>query len=174
VLCFFRSQHDNQSWVAALTAILDACSLIMVGIDGATKWQAELTFKMARHAVVDIAQIFNTSPLTHDGDRLSIEDLAQVRAVLAMSGAHLRNEPGDDRTLADLRAMYEPYVKVLSLYLMMPLPPWLPKPKAVDNWQTSAWEINPTDTDGPIRKCMLARPPAKVSVLAKTSVDTSD
>ena len=27
VLCFFRSQHDNQSWLAAFTAILDVCAL---------------------------------------------------------------------------------------------------------------------------------------------------
>src|SRR5262249_59014024 len=27
VLAFFRSQHDNQSWIASLTAILDACAL---------------------------------------------------------------------------------------------------------------------------------------------------
>ena len=26
VLAYFRSQHDNQSWIASLTAILDACS----------------------------------------------------------------------------------------------------------------------------------------------------
>ncbi len=52
VLCFFRSQHDNQSWLAALNSVLDTCSLVMVGIDGIPKWQAQLTFKMARHAVV--------------------------------------------------------------------------------------------------------------------------
>ena len=26
VLAYFRSQHDNQSWLAALTAILDTCA----------------------------------------------------------------------------------------------------------------------------------------------------
>src|SRR5205807_148570 len=62
VLCFFRSQHNNQSWLAALNTVLDACSLVMVGIDGIPKWQAQLTFKMARHAIVDISQIFNISP----------------------------------------------------------------------------------------------------------------
>src|SRR5258706_1800331 len=66
VLCFFRSQHDNQSWLAALSTVLDVCSLVMVGVDGVPKWQAQLTFKMARHALVDISQIFNTSPLQHD------------------------------------------------------------------------------------------------------------
>src|SRR5205823_221885 len=32
VLAYFRSQHDNQSWLASLTAVLDACALCMVGI----------------------------------------------------------------------------------------------------------------------------------------------
>src|SRR5438105_1805696 len=30
VLSYFRSQHDNQSWLATLTAILDTCALLMV------------------------------------------------------------------------------------------------------------------------------------------------
>ena len=32
VLSFYRSQHENQSWLAALTVILDTCSLLMVGV----------------------------------------------------------------------------------------------------------------------------------------------
>src|SRR5213594_1143498 len=139
VLCFFRSQHDNQSWIASLTTVLDTCSLVMVGIDGVPKWQAQLTFKIARHAVVDIAQIFNRSPLRTDGSRLSEEDLTRLRTMLSGSEVALRNEPGDDQTLGELRAMYEPYIAVLSSYLMMPLPGWLPKARVTDNWQTSAW-----------------------------------
>jgi hypothetical protein len=154
VLCFFRSQHDNQSWLSALSTVLDTCSLVMVGIDGMPKWQAQLTFKMARHTVVDIAQIFNTSPLLHDGQRLKTEDLSRLRLVLSEAGVALRNEPGDDDTLMELRAMYEPYIEVLSRFLMMPLPGWLPKPRATDNWQTSAWEVTPAATDQPFRKCM--------------------
>ena len=161
VLCFFRSQHDNQSWLSALTTVLDACSLVMVGIDGIPKWQAQLTFKMARHAVVDISQIFNTSPLKDDGQRLTSEELGRLRLRLSESGIVLRNEPGDDSTLADLRAMYEPYVEVLSRFLMMPLPAWLPKPRATDNWQTSAWENTPAATEQPFRKCMRRTEPAK-------------
>jgi ABC-type multidrug transport system fused ATPase/permease subunit len=155
VLCFFRSQHDNQSWLAALNTVLDACSLVMVGIDGIPKWQAQLTFKMARHAVVDISQIFNTSPVKHDGARLSKKDLATLRVVLSETGVALRNEDGDEDTLEELRAMYEPYTHVLSRYLMMPLPGWLPKARASDNWQTSAWENAPSAPDQPFRKCML-------------------
>ena len=163
VLCFFRSQHDNQSWLAALNTVLDTCSLVMVGIDGIPKWQAQLTFKMARHAVVDISQIFNTSPLKHDGARLPKKDLETLRSVLSDTGVALRNEAGDENTLEELRAMYEPYTHVLSRYLMMPLPGWLPTVRASDNWQTSAWENAPSAPDQPIRKCMLDSSAKKVA-----------
>jgi hypothetical protein len=155
VLCFFRSQHDNQSWLAALSTVLDACSLVMVGIDGTPKWQAQLTFKMARHTIVDIAQIFNAAPSKDDGQRLTADGLTGLRSILSDSGTALRNQPGDDITLTELRAMYEPYTEVMSRYLMMPLPGWLPKPRATDNWQTSAFENSPAAADQPFRKCII-------------------
>src|SRR6184192_4058128 len=155
VLCFFRSQHDNQSWLAALSTVLDTCSLVMVGIDGLPKWQAQLTFKMARHALVDISQIFNTSPVTGDGSRLAGEQLIEMRQVLRDSGVELSNESEDDRTLGELREMYEPYTRVLSQYLLMPLPGWMPQKRASDNWQTSAWEIIAPAPEQPFKKCML-------------------
>src|SRR5260370_38325019 len=52
--------------------------------------------------------------------------------------------------------MYEPYTEVLSRFLMMPLPGWLPKPRATDNWQTSAFENSPTVADQPFRKCIIS------------------
>lgn len=166
VLCFFRSQHDNQSWLSALTTILDTCALVMVGVDGVPKWQAQLTFKMTRHAVVDLSQVFNTSPLETDGTRLKDRELDRLRSALAQAGLALRNEPGDNETLADLRAMYEPYITVLSDYLLMPLPGWLPKARAVDNWQTSAWEITKPVPEEPFRKCMSQEPHRKSKVVA--------
>ena len=81
-----------------------------------------------------------------------------MRSILSDGGVMMSSEPGDDGTLLDLRAMYEPYVEVLSRYLMMPLPGWLPKPRATDNWQTSAWENTAPATEQPFRKCMLADP----------------
>ncbi|PYO44537.1 MAG: two pore domain potassium channel family protein, partial [Gemmatimonadetes bacterium] len=53
LLAYFRSQHTNQSWLAALTTVLDTSALVMVGIEGGCARQARLTFAMARHAVVD-------------------------------------------------------------------------------------------------------------------------
>jgi hypothetical protein len=174
VLCFFRSQHDNQSWLAALSTVLDICSLVMVGIDGLPKWQAQLTFKMARHALVDISQIFNTSPLKHDGLRLNSQDLGILRSQLLTDEIVLSSEPGDERTLEELREMYEPYTQVLSQYLMMPLPGWMPKPRATDNWQTSAWEVTAPAADKPFQKCMLKERSARGSINPAPAVHNRD
>ncbi len=58
-LSFFRSQHNNQSWLGALTTILDGSALVMAGVDGLRDEQAKITFAMARHAMVDLAQVVN-------------------------------------------------------------------------------------------------------------------
>jgi hypothetical protein len=139
VLAFFRSQHDNQSWIASLTAILDACALIMVGIEGACERQAELTFAIARHAVVDLSQVFNTSPQQLSKDRLPHAELQHIRDVLAQHGLKLHDDPAADQRLTDLRRMYEPYIYALASYLNQSLPPWIPPKKGKDNWQTTAW-----------------------------------
>jgi Ion channel len=139
VLCYFRSQHSNQSWLAALTAILDACSLLAVGIEGTFQHQAELTFAMARHAVVDLSQIFISKPRYPETNRLPPSELARLRTNLAVAGFHLNDSPEAERKLADLRKLYEPYVYPLGQFLLMDLPSWIPSGKLADSWQTTAW-----------------------------------
>ncbi|MGC1617642.1 MAG: potassium channel family protein [Candidatus Acidiferrum sp.] len=139
VLAFFRSQHDNQSWIASLTAILDASALVMVGIEGACEKQAQLTFAIARHAVVDLSQVFGTAPKPLSQDRLPAEELRQIRDILAQHGLKLHDGDGADLRLRDLRNLYEPYIYALAGYLNQTLPPWIPQKKGKDNWQTTAW-----------------------------------
>jgi len=143
VLAYFRSQHDNQSWIASLTAVLDTCALVMVGIDGACERQAELTFAIARHAVVDLSQVFGTKPIAAPNDRLPATDLRHIRDVLAQHGMKLHDGAEADEKLAGLRKMYEPYANALASYLRLTLPPWIPAKKGKDNWQTSGWTRTP-------------------------------
>lgn len=140
VLGYFRSQHTNQSWIAALTAILDTCALVIAGVRGGPTRQAELTFAMARHAVVDLAQIFIRSPHLLIPDRLPPVSLTRLREVLAEAGVTLQEGIATEQKLAELRRMYEPYVHALGEYLRMALPPWFRVTVTLDSWQTSAWE----------------------------------
>ena len=139
VLAYFRSQHDNQSWIASLTAILDTCALAIVGIEGACEKQAELTFAIARHAVVDLSQVFGTAPKPLPQDRLPAQDLRRIRDILAQHGMKLHDDEQADHKLSEFRKMYEPYIYALANYLNQKLPPWIPLKKGKDNWQTTAW-----------------------------------
>lgn len=143
VLSYFRSQHDNQSWIGALTTILDACALVMTGIDEIPIWQARLTFAMARHAIVDLSQIFGTRPEGLAVNRLPVPDFEHMTEMLREAGLNLTDPNSAYARLDRLRGLYEPYVASLGSFLLMPLPNWLPSKKTLDNWQTSAWERSP-------------------------------
>jgi hypothetical protein len=143
VLSFYRSQHDNQSWLAALTTILDASALVIVGVQDACARQAQLTFAMARHAVVDLAQVLGRPPIDSRADRLPAADLARLRAGLAAAGVIVEVSAGADDTLTGMRQMYEPFVTALSEYLLMPLPAWRVARALRENWRTSAWSQMP-------------------------------
>jgi hypothetical protein len=140
VLAYFRSQHDNQSWLAALTAILDVCSVVIAGIDGLAPWQARLTFAMARHTVVDLAQIVNASPRPPQPDRLPAAALEQFKAGLAAAGIAPSNAAEFDAKLTEARRLYEPYVFALSERFILSCATWMRVSDRFDNWRTSAWE----------------------------------
>ena len=139
VLAYFRSQHDNQSWIASLAAILDTCALMKVCIEDACEKQAQLTFAIARHAVVDLSQVFNTPPRPLPFERIPADDWARLRDTLAQDGVILKDTGEAREMLAGVRAQYEPYIYALATYLNQSLPPWIPKGKGKDNWQTTAW-----------------------------------
>ncbi len=140
VLGYFRSQHVNQSWLAALTSVLDSCSLLMAGTEDGCTHQAGLTFAMARHAVVDLAQIFIARlPRSHP-DRLPDATLQQIEARLKTAGLPLRLSGERTERLTELRHLYEPQVLTIARYLRLELPPWQGDPDAKDNWQRSPWD----------------------------------
>ena len=124
VLTFFRSQHSNQSWLGALTTMLDVTSLVLTGIEGVHPGQAKLTFAMARHAAVDLAQVVNARYDPAAEDRLPDADLDGLRDALVAAGLRLRNDEYARDKLAKLRSMYEPYVHSIARNLMLTLPPW--------------------------------------------------
>lgn len=170
VVAYFRSQHNNESWVAALTAILDATALLIAGLSGfhrepgpevtaGTAWtagelagasvdaksaktacarQARLTFAMCRHAVVDLAQVFDAAPRSPI-NRMPEEEFDRLRGALAAEGLVFRDAAEANEKLKKLRAMYEPYLEGLGQFLLMDVPPWILAGEAIENWRTSAW-----------------------------------
>jgi len=144
ILAFYRSQHQQQSWVGALTIILDTCALVLTTIDGdstsgAPVEPAKFTFAMARHAVIDLAQILDISPPTAV-NRLSSAEFTQLQDMLVTAGIRLRESRISEQKLSELRATYEPFVSALAERIQVSLPPWIPPKETLDDWQTSAWD----------------------------------
>jgi hypothetical protein len=144
ILCYYRSQHDNQSWLSGLVAVLDACALLITTIEGPVARQAQLTFAMGRHALLDLGHVFHLEkvnevlPPEEQIDRLPAD--AFYRLCWELGDMHLRlcGDPAAQQRLTTIRTLYEPHAQTLSHYLRMPLPLWVPEPKTNDPWKRVA------------------------------------
>jgi hypothetical protein len=151
-LAYYRSQHQNQSWLAALTTILDASAFSLASFDGAVARQARQTFAMARHAVVDLSQIFRAPPRAPEVDRLPPEVLARMREHLARAGIQVRSDEAAETKLAELRRLYDPYVHALGRRFLFAVPAWSPEGERADNWRTSGWEQRTNRADAELHE----------------------
>jgi len=140
VLSYFRSQHENQSWLAALTAIMDLASVWLAAkVDGRT-WAAQRLYAIGRHALGDLSQVLRAAPSFDVPNRLSETDLRSTYEQLGKAGVDVVDFTSFRERLAKLRRGYEPYAFALSRELLMELPPWMPVDGHKDNWETTAWE----------------------------------
>jgi len=138
LLCLFRSQHTSQSWLSALTAILDTCALLIASVQEHSARQAQLTFAMARHALVDLSQIISQKPVPPGEDRLPADKYGLIYDKLCSAGVNVCRDDRSHARLSELRQMYEGYAEALSRYLVMPLPPFFIEHPKKDNWLTVA------------------------------------
>lgn len=172
LLCYFRSQHDNQSWLSAITAILDTCAVLLSIVDCTACRQARLTFAMARHTVVDLLLVFGMKPVPMSkqspqslpgkdvANRLPEPELVKLTEVLCKAGYRLRLEPERLALLRKLRWMYEGQVLALSRYLCMPLPAFVTEAEGRDTWMLvnnllALYSVQPQATDEDTHAAML-------------------
>jgi hypothetical protein len=139
VLGYYRSQHDNQSWLAAMTCALDTSALLLTVADGADRQQARLTFAMCRHVVVDLSLVLWRKPDAGPTDRLPGARLHELLAELQKAGVKVRDDPAAIASLNELRGLYEPFVVALGQFFRLHVPSVWPETDRPDNWQTSAW-----------------------------------
>jgi hypothetical protein len=147
ILCYYRSQHDNQSWLSALTAVLDACALLITTVEGPSTRQAQLTFAIGRHTLVDLGHVFRQEDneqrmRDQPPQRLSDDDFARLCDLLSEAGFKLCKDIAVRERLAAIRTLYEPHAAALATYLHLSLPQWSPPPpdpsRKMDQWSKVA------------------------------------
>ena len=121
LLAFYRSQHVNQNWLAALTAMVDVAAFVKATLHDSVD-AADITFRIGRHALADLALQFRLEPVAVD--RLSDADFAELFAIVDRSTAENVDSATAQRRLARLREEYEPNAQALADFLALELPPW--------------------------------------------------
>lgn len=145
ILCYYRSQHDNQSWLSALTSVLDTCALMITMLDSQETRQAQLTFAIGRHTLVDLVHVFHQDTQERrfrdaPALRLGDDELGRLCEALEGTGFSPCADFESRERLAALRKLYEPHAHTLSEYLRLPLPAWAP-PIPVGERKTDAWTV---------------------------------
>ncbi|MEO8925587.1 MAG: potassium channel family protein [Caulobacteraceae bacterium] len=139
MLAYYRSQHHDQSWLAALAAIMDTCVLILIGVEDLKQLQARMTFAMARQVVLEMARSLEVSaPPVVERDRLPAEDFERMLETFQEAGLTWNGGEAAQETLAGVRGTYEPVMEGLAKYLLIPLPPWVADHDSIDHWERGA------------------------------------
>lgn len=158
ILCYYRSQHDNQSWLSALTAVLDACALLITSVEGPAQRQAQLTFATGRHVLVDIGHVFHREKeeqRLREGafTRLDDDEFSRLCELLRGSGVALCGDVHVRTRLDALRKLYEPHACAMANYLRLQLPNWNPppvNPSKSDIWTSLARLRSPAGQAHPL------------------------
>ena len=121
LLGYFRSSHDNLSWISALGTVLDTASLVLTTIEGVPRGHAELVKSVGSHLVEDITNLGFKGRATDGIDRAAFD---AVYARLAAAGYRLAPA---DRAWADFsaaRETYAPGLEVMAGYWAVPSTSW--------------------------------------------------
>lgn len=144
LFAYYRSQHDEQSWLGSLSAVLDGSALVLAtwpsstAEDRALRHQAQAAFAMGRHLIVDLAYVFGIPPSPNSPSRLTEFDWRELARLFERHGLDV--SPGARKRLEATLHEYEPFLVGLARHFVVSLPSWTASPDARDNWRTTAWD----------------------------------
>ena len=122
LLGYFRSSHDNVSWISALGAVLDAAALVLTTIRGVPRGHAKITKRVGAHLVEDIS---NNLRLAGDGSGVDEGQFDEVYQRLVKAGYELEPEAQAWRAFARARASYAGRLQALADYWATPATVWV-------------------------------------------------
>ena len=122
LLGYFRSSHDNVSWISAVGAVLDAAALVVTTIREVPRGQAEIMVRVGAHLVEDIS---NFQRLQGDGSAVDFEAFSGVYDRLAQAGYQLEDRAEAWRSFERARGKYAGRLERLAAYWATPAPSWV-------------------------------------------------
>ncbi len=128
LLGYFRSSHDNLSWISALGTVLDASSLVLTTIEGLPRGDAKLFKRMGTHLVEDISNLGFQSGTAVGLDRSAFEAACDR---LEASGYEIAPRDVAWPAFEAARATYSARLEAMAAYWATPAAQWLGDPVAL-------------------------------------------
>lgn len=136
MLSYYRSEHSDQSWLAAMAVVMDTCALRIAGAGGFDEFQAERTLAMCINALRNIGVALHIHPLEGFTGRLSPPAFRELTQQLLRNGLPAGGYGIWDR-LSSVRNSYEPLLAAIADYLVIELPAWVPTPRVEKSFDPS-------------------------------------
>jgi hypothetical protein len=121
LLGYFRSSHDNLSWISALGTVLDTATLVLTTIEGVPRGQAQLVRELGIHLVEDITNLGIRAPATASIDRAAFD---AVYARLGAAGYQMAPEAGAWEAFSAARAAYAERLEGMAAFWAAPSVSW--------------------------------------------------
>jgi len=128
LLGYFRSSHDNLSWISGLGTMLDAASLVLTTVTGVPRGEAKLFKRVGAHLVEDISNFG-----VHVGGPTALDrsDFDAACARLEAAGYTLVARDDAWRAFEAARATYAARLEGMARYWATPATSWLGDPVAL-------------------------------------------
>jgi hypothetical protein len=123
LLAYFRSSHDNDSWISSLGAIMDAATLVLTTVEGGPEGSAKMARWVGGHCIDDLATYFGLERPPHVG--VEPEEFRRARERLAAAGWRLRPEEQSWERFSELRSAHASAVDALAEYWASPPADWI-------------------------------------------------
>jgi hypothetical protein len=124
VLAFFRSSHDDQSWIGTLGTLLDAATLLMTTVDGVRDGQARIFYNVGRHAARDLARYFRAGD-AEDEPGIERAEFDHACERLSAAGYTLFDHEESWKRFAGLRSGYASRLNALAAFFHIPPLQWI-------------------------------------------------
>jgi hypothetical protein len=127
VLAYFRSSHDDQSWIGTLGAMLDASLVANTMLDYGEHGEARICFAIGRHAVHDLCHYFRIGVGANAKHDPGIErsDFDRAYARLGEAGYSLREADTAWREFSQMRMQYAGRLNALAEFFHIPPMQWI-------------------------------------------------
>lgn len=124
VLAYFRSSHDDQSWIGTLGTLLDAATLAMTTVEGLRDGQARIFYSVGRHAARDLTHYFQVGA-TEDTVGIERSEFERACDRLAAAGYSVRNRDEAWGRFSGLRSGYAGRLNELASFFQIPPLQWV-------------------------------------------------